>query len=819
MKGLKPHLKTIGLFTVVFNIIIISLFSTNVRAYSDDEAIAEAPDGLLIDKYFTVTNPLTAVGEDNIFNQNSSQITNNKILTLATDKNTYGAIWSDNDSATSQNYLDVTKKQTISAWLYFGPGGNVDDVSNGQGMALVFQNDARGTSAIGAAHDGLGVYGYDKSSTFALSATDADLNYIQKSAVNNSIAIEFDTERNDLTRSNLKDGIQKIYNKNILNPTFYLLNGYDTKNDQISIPAGYPANTALGAGGSFGHIAVTYPGDSHSYAFSNKLANSNNADLYKPFTNAYSLFHIDATGASLVDDTDANGKDFYWHHITVTWNPTGDGKSSNISYSFNDKSIDGTINNNKTETNFIRIDKTVKVDLAELNLKSGETKIHWGFTGANSNYNGVAKKMVIFESIPALLDASAKTTITDTDLGKVITDDSTDRTVAHGTNLAINYHLSYDEGRTNWESIAAKITLPKNVIYNTDTTKSVATIKYTYLDGHTAIENIDTAELLNSVIQHNLKQKLGNIDGNEIMTADITVNGIADNTTDKDITVSPKPAVFTGTNDIESTSTPKFIIKNKKTWSLFLNKSDSINLVYQQADSLNLPTEMHYNDYHDFSTAASDNQIRYKISVAGKTYTGSDSVTTAISNFNGSIPLKDIIDSDPSVSFWNIFKENTTVKVTVIALDSDGISSNPVEYNINVLPNNLVEVDASPTLEFQDVNYLNTTKYLKRKTVFNLKVTSQRNPWQLSVSSTGLFIDNERFNGNIIYKKDDTSSQVLGTDPLPIESDANSYTQKTADIISNDWQNDTGLLLEPTGQSQAGHYNGTLTWTVGDYPS
>src|SRR5699024_3821774 len=93
------------------------------------------------------------------------------------------------------------KKQTLSMWLYFGSVKDPRGIPDG--MAFVLQNDDRGANAIsklnGKVNNGetLGVWGSDGNKD----VTNTDAGYggvtpIQKQAIQNSVAIEFDTETN-----------------------------------------------------------------------------------------------------------------------------------------------------------------------------------------------------------------------------------------------------------------------------------------------------------------------------------------------------------------------------------------------------------------------------------------------------------------------------------------------------------------------------------------------------------------------------------------------------------------------------------------------
>jgi len=79
--------------------------------------------------------------------------------------------------------------------------------------------------------------------------------------------------------------------------------------------------------------------------------------------------------------------------------------------------------------------------------------------------------------------------------------------------------------------------------------------------------------------------------------------------------------------------------------------------------------------------------------------------------------------------------------------------------------------------------------------------------------------NNHTFNGNLIYKKDDnTSSENLQNNLIFIDQ----HTDKTSCNVDipekDDWQNDTGVLLNNDGHNFEGDYQGEITWTLEDTP-
>ena len=769
-------------------LLIFSVGTQSVKAASDEtDILNQAPDGVPVGDYFSILNP-TTTSNNNPFKHNAATIdsSNKNIVVLAKGNTgppltadsgyTYssspiqGAAWSDMNK---DNYIDITKNQKVSVWLYFG-GAADSAIKNGEGMSFVLQNDSRKNSsnqslAMGAGLQGLGVLGWDQSSltytnvlgTNIINSGSAKLpsvSDVKSTAVQNSVSINFDTDRNDtMSATNLaKNGpIKLMTNKaSIVNGTYYYtLSGFDTLDTGDpygrKISTSYPGysdliaqrpleNFALRQGNNggtgFGTISMTYPGNSYTYQLGKMTISNGDYSYFSSKEQSMATVQAYSQAASLTDgkytspDT-GKSMNVYWHHVTFTWNPARDssgnptadgmpvsgGTPASISYDFNDKMLDGSTNTT-SPSEYKRVSATIPVDPSQFGLTNGNTKVFWGLTGANSNDDGVFSKMAIFESIPALATAQVTSKIIDLDLNnQVITDDDEtttvpNRTVMNKDRLQFNYNLKFDEdsSRQNWSDILAEINLP---VSDVDFT-SPGTITY-----HTNAGSADDKTETQSIpldwmtddpteLQHKLAYSLGTYtdtnNPNNYTSAETNFVGTANNPTASAVTVDPELARFSG-NAIETTSSPKFIIDNK----------DGVN---------------------------------------GKS----------------------------------------------------------------------LKLEVSNNLAFQDVNYKATQAYIKRKnTAFTLNVTSQQSPWILQASTDGLFLNGTtRFNGNIVYRKDATSDDLtLGSNLQTIASDGNSYEEAYTTELAKDWTSETGLLLVPTAtDNQAGTYTGTLKWDLINAP-
>lgn len=756
-------------FSIIACLILLSgIFFNPQIVVADDisDVVDSAPNGLPISKYFTVGQFERTDSEDetaypfkinssSIYNESEDASKNGKVLVLAnggqTIKTTYGkgnqevdvntaqvgAAWSKRDS---NNYIDVSKKQTVSVWLYFGSGNGDDPTKNGEGISLVLQNDNRGESSMGASYQGLGTMGFDQSQTNQTNilgfnddtSKNSTINTPEQAAataVQNSMALNFEAQSNSLIStvrvpqvvgygSNYYPGLGLIANRH----KEFTLGSFDTAHDTYAAPSDFPERDLLlsssnlgehplrmgNSANPYGTIYFSYPANASTYKTLN-LDDLRNDDAFKPSTDlsnpwslvnlnkkgqALSAFQVGAQNANLVDGEDADGNPLYWHHLTFTWNPKTATSPATIEYKFNDKFPDGTINNGQG-SDYNEITETIPVDVSQFGTLT-DNKVYWGLTGSNGTNDNSYSKLAIFESMPSLATARIDTTLYDkSDNNKAITDSSSDNKVYNDDNLAFDYHLTWDadESREDWQDIVAKLDLPSDVDYNS------ATITYHNSNGDSTPETIaKVADLNSGSWKYTLANNLGNkSDTNGYTSADITVNGTADNQTDSPITVDPEPASFSGSNAIETTSTPKFVIDGK-----------------------------------------------------------------------------------------------------------------------NVV-NKYLDLEVTPTLQFQDVNYKTANTILYRKSDFNLTVTSLKEPWKLSASTTGLYKGTQPFYGNLIYKQTDTSKPIVLTDDAKVVAQDNkSYTTKTTDDIASSWDNNSGLLLsnDVNKIDSAGTYTGTINWTA-----
>lgn len=381
-------------------LLAMALMSHDIVAHADNDythALETAPQGILLDKAdATMTLGTASMSSTAIVGTMNPDTPNTQVALLTHGPNQFGSIWS-----TDNNYFNLKKDETVSMWMYFGDQGT----AGGGGMAFVLQNDDRETAAIpqfgksGPLAETLGVWGVDNNPRQKQSEG------IAKTAIQNSWALEFDTE------TNAKFGEHAAGQAN-------------------SFDLGYPGN----------HIASAYPGLAatyHQYVDQGSWLMLTRDNYY------YGLKHNGEIANTQDPGFLSNGQ---WHHVSVHWNALAE----NITYTINDK-------NPQTGKSQIGISHTVRLDPRVLNPGDRyHGKVRWGITSAAGNK--WSNNMVIFEDMPGTINAETSSTLTDLTLKREIKHQG--ETVARDR-VRLDYHLDYHDGRQPWSDIVADLNLPK----------------------------------------------------------------------------------------------------------------------------------------------------------------------------------------------------------------------------------------------------------------------------------------------------------------------------------------------------------------------
>ncbi|WDT65635.1 hypothetical protein NV391_11865 [Companilactobacillus crustorum] len=697
------------------------------------------PDGLTdITKWFnvpTITNNNTTILTPGTGDNNSkADIIRLTQYDAFSNNVKLGVIWSKRDQTNQdeKNYVDINKRQTMSMWMFFGGYDNDSGTDTGDGMAFVLQNssDTAFTTLPNKTFWGetLGVWGTETKVTDASST-------LASRAIQNSWALEFDTYPN--TSGDIGNNFDSVDN------------------------VGYVTN----------HIADNYPGDSASYV---------KGKLNTPIKLIHNHAIFKVANATHPDNFLTDDR---WHHITMTWIPaadTGTG-SPEINMKYNDKALDGTLT---TPT----INQNYPIDLSKFNLGTND-KLYWGFTGSTGN--STENNLVIFESIPAIVEADADSTMFDETSNRYIdsatTDDPYRNTVYDGDKVDINYNLTYKTGSQPWNNIEADIKLPSHIDYDN------ALITYTDKNNKTSTEDIsELSGMTDNEVKHKLAQQLWK---DNIVSAKITFSGTINNGSDvSDTSVATEHASFDGDDLQKDVMTKPFVIKHIPNIKLSADKT-SLDAVLNQ--NVDLQGTVSYSD--SSTVSSSDFEVHSRVNNADEM-----SIDSMTSNpFTFTVPADQLKIGKNTVV---LYVENKKTHKT----------SNEITYTINVATS--LQLTVAKNSHFRTVQAYPVKRLIKRANDWTIKVIDTRakgSKWQLSAESTPV---NNKWQGGIVYLNTPKSTtQSLTDTPVTIASGTKADSETTD--VTSDWTDDDGILMDETGLAKAGTYNSTMSWTVIDSTS
>jgi len=671
-----------------------------------------------------------------INNQSDSDVI---MLTKLGDNYKTGAIWSKRDQSDvdDRNYIDINKKQTMSMWMFFGGiyrSGNSENT--GDGMAFVLQNesDSAFTTLVGGKNSPGETLGV-WGSPYAASDTSQTL---ASRAIQNSWAMEFDTYPN-------------------IDSTF------DSAFDNFS-----------GAGYS-NHIGNNYPAL---------------ASTYVPTSKGMTLNHRDAIGNVKTADKPSNFlTDDRWHHLSLTWNPAVNNNSAYITFDYDDKTIDGQSKAGER--------RTIPIDTANFNLKSGENKLYWGFTGSTGE--STENNLIVFESIPAIVEADATSSIVDESAGNHVLSDPTstneNANVVHdGDSVSVNYNLNYLSGSKPWENIKAKIKLPEQVSYNS------ALITYTKKDGSTQTENIDGIKgVPTDDITHILAQSLYKDD---IVSANIKFEGTVTSTNkENDSPVSSAHAEFYGSNLKKDVMTTAFVIKQPVKIKLAKIESSPEISVGQEAKLQGTVS------YSDNSTVDPS-----KLVVVAKVNDGDPvkvNMDTIATTGTFSLPVSTDLFSD-------LHEGDNTVQIYVYNTDDFNISD-PISFEVKVTGS--LQIKAAQLSHFNSIQATKAKRLISRSSDWSVDIEDSRSigdKWYLFAEATPLTKNDDTWNGGLVYVNKNNEEKTLTNNKVAIDSGVKDKEGLQETDIDQKWSSDTGILLRQNSYEEAGTYSSTIVWTAQD---
>ncbi|MDT6980262.1 lectin-like domain-containing protein [Levilactobacillus zymae] len=624
--------------------------------------------------------------------------------------------------STDDNAFELNQDESVSMWMYFGNKG----ADAADGMAFVLQNDPRGVAAtpsFGSKISGetLGVWAVDTNTK------QTDPAALAKLAIQNSWALEFDTH---LNKSN----------------TYSKAGGADSFDVGLTGP----------------HLAAAYPGEGSSY----QLVKTTSGIIITQTAYYATLNHqgVIAGGNDLL----SNGS---WHHVTMDW----DAQAHKMTYIFDDK--DPATGNEQTGTS-----QTVTVDPAVVDPEQ-TGKIRWGFTGATGS--SYANNLVIFESVPGLVETDATATLTDLNTGQVVKDGASIR----GTHeVQLDYDLTYEGGKQAWKDVTAKLKLPHNLEFEK--------IKVTYANGDS--QTVDATAISDDQLTFKLDTALSTTN----QTAKIRLTGtVTDQKQASD--VAAKTSTFTAVNGVTTADTVRFTIEPKLDIDLLLTSASTVTLA-----------------------AGETTTIKGQVFVPeGITITNDD--LTVHPTINGkTMPVEQIKDPDDNLSgkvrYTPAATDLPAGKNTVVLYveDNYGNRSNTITVTVNVT-GGLTFDQVATNSSFKATTLTGSSQRVARTNDWSVRVLDTRAAgarWSLQ-AAVGDFTtsDGHKLAGGLTYSDGDSSIKLTST-PTTIHQGTSSTNQDVTDVV-DDWTDETGIQLTVDGDALSGDYSGQIDWTLTDAPA
>ncbi|MGX7418664.1 L-type lectin-domain containing protein [Carnobacterium gallinarum] len=510
----------------------------------------------------------------------------------------------------------------------------------------------------------------------------------------------------------------------------------------------------------------------------------------------------------------------------------------------------------------------------------GSDEVYWGFTGSTGD--NVEMNRVAFEKVPGLVNATAKTTITnqkdESVAGKV---------VSRGEKLTYRIDASYISGKQDWKEVIANMELSEAVDYVEGTLYGKST---------GGIEVILDDSLFN---EGSLEVELGTLTTTEPL-AYLYFDAVVKSNTE--ITEVAESSVFSGKNHIENSNKVTYQISQNQAPNLTLDNENTLQTVgtntnYEVTGTWKDPdetvTSLRYvvngNEIGTSQeTSASANQetaytywipaeflkpgientlevyavdqeglesqhqsLKVRVLSTPKLTLNSAGTTVNLENGLGYeltgtwqdsdspwVHLYYVLDGAPPVQFakevpnstpkdqvisYQKMIESTELTlglhtISVYAEDSEGQQSNSETLSIDVTGN--LQFTNIPTA----VSY-ETTKIPSEPTV-----VSRNNDWDIRVKDTRavgsewhvLVTMKQAFVDQSQHQLADSLFYKTGTSKVLLKEGVavEAFSKKTTNTqeVPVEWSEDNGLLMDIQPSAYTGDYQGILEWTLMDTP-
>lgn len=718
-----------------------------------------------------------------------------RVVQIVNNTGQAGGIWGD---PARNNYIDTSKKQTLSMWLNTAKY-RVSDTDEGDGLAFVLHNDKRGTNAISSVGnkinvgETLGVWGIGSY------ASSDNTNAVAATAIQHSWALEFDTYANKDSYNSLVTPTGNfpypLYTSDNKKINDAAKTTYDSLLDDTNPLTSYDRDIA------YPHLASGFPGSASTYKanpvnyFKSTDFKLNGIIFNNVFSDPETAYYY-TMNHTQTDDPDINQAQAgtllssgAWVHLTIEINiPKG-----TIKYSYNDKKTDGTPTDPRWNNIITGTVKLSADDIKNLDIPSSgvdKDKLYYGFTGSTGilAMNG----LVIFEQIPGFAETAVTTDFTDTSSGDSLK--SSSDYAYSGDQLNLKYNLTYQDGNEAWTGVKSHIILPKNVTFTPDSDGNIGTVNV----GGTA-EKIPSSAITtdsdgNTVLEYALPSSMNTGDTS---TASYSINGIAGNVT-SDTTVASTHSRFLGDNGIADVDSPAFTIKQPE---IKLTSTTDNPLTINKGSDAKINGNV---SYTSGATVTNSNMLVHV------TVNGGTEVKTAMLNTD---PTGQLTVSIPQKELTS---DTNTVRIYVT--DANSKQSNKLTFIVKTKDGGLSISEYPKAASFKTVNTTRKDQVISRSGNWDLSVLDSRgsgNNWKLMANSTQLQSGSTDFNGSLIFKTGNNSYSLTGNDVQIATGQTISNDPVTTDIDST-WTGDSGVLLKSSGTNQAGTYDGTINWTLYD---
>lgn len=178
---------------------------------------------------------------------------------------------------------------------------------------------------------------------------------------------------------------------------------------------------------------------------------------------------------------------------------------------------------------------------------------------------------------------------------------------------------------------------------------------------------------------------------------------------------------------------------------------------------------------------------------------------------SGTIPM------DPTVVGLDPKQTETPQVVTFRYSDPYGRVTNTLTYNLKLV-RTLLQLNVLPNYSFEDVKPLsNQNSLINRNGKWDISVRSFKSAWKLTAHSSDMIKTQgnttTNMNAEIVFSNNGQIASLKDGTPT-IASNSNTQGADTTFDVTNDWDNNKGIFLEPTGPLISGTYQGQINWDL-----